>query len=101
MLWPGGEVMTPAELLQTDLWRKFQRRAQSAGYAPADLLAEWMAEFLAAQKKAARKPPAQATEAQLRARQAALQEACGLWADRPESAAEIARQIREANRRVT
>ena len=93
--------MTPAELLETDLWSKFQRRAQSAGYAPADLLAEWMAEFLAAQKKAARKPPAQATEAQLRARKEAVEEACGLWADRPESGLEIARRIRDANNRAT
>lgn len=100
MLWLGGEDMTPAELLQTDLWSKFQRQARKLGQAPADLLADLMAEFLAAQKPTTKNPPQ--TDAQLRAqRLAAGQKVCGIWAQRAESGAEIARKIRADNRRVT
>ena len=68
--------------------------------APADLLAGWMVDFVAAHQKNGENPPAPATEAQLRARRAAVEEVCGLWADRPESGLEIARRIRDANNRA-
>lgn len=37
----------------------------------------------------------------LKRRKAALEEVRGIWSDRKESAQEIARKIREANRKVT
>ncbi|MBX3288755.1 MAG: hypothetical protein KF855_05355 [Acidobacteria bacterium] len=41
------------------------------------------------------------SEELLKRRKAALEEVRGIWADREESAQEIARKIREANRKVT
>ena len=83
------------EFLQTGTWRKFQRKARDLGQQPADLLADLVEAFLAAE------PAALPTDEATQKRAQALQAACGIWAKRPESAQELARQVREANRRVT
>jgi hypothetical protein len=87
--------MTTASLLKSELWFEFETIAKAKKRKPDDVLTEIINDYVTSAKSSMRVVEMPTNQ------QVSDEDVLTVWADRKESAQEIAREIRQRNRQIT